>query len=147
MSNTCVKLYRNWMINEVARAGEHTNERTYVHTYVLTYIRTGQTLFPLHNFVVRGDKKRKEKRKYVARPGIEPRTPDLRVRCPTDCATRPGKWSDNGIRVIYDIIGDDGEFYTFEELKAMSNIRGTFLDYQRIVNSIPQTWKTLINNN
>ena len=23
-------------------------------------------------------------------PGIEPRTPDLRVRCPTDCATRPG---------------------------------------------------------
>ena len=35
-------------------------------------------------------KKRKEKRKYVARPGIEPRTPDLRVSCPTDCATRPG---------------------------------------------------------
>ena len=35
-------------------------------------------------------KKRKEKRKYVAGPGIEPRTPDLRVRCPTDCATRPG---------------------------------------------------------
>ena len=29
-------------------------------------------------------KKRKEKRKYVARPGIEPRTPDLRVTllCP-----------------------------------------------------------------
>ena len=35
--NTCVKLYRNWIINEVARAmtkGEHTNERTYVRTYV-----------------------------------------------------------------------------------------------------------------
>ena len=31
-----------------------------------------------------------EKRKYVARPGIKPRTLDLRVRCPTDCATRPG---------------------------------------------------------
>ena len=68
ISNTCVKLYRNWIINEVARAGEHTNERTYVRTfvrmftcssdvrtYVLTYIRTGQTLYPLHNFVVRGD--------------------------------------------------------------------------------------------
>ena len=26
----------------------------------------------------------------MARPGIEPRTPDLRVRCPTDCALRPG---------------------------------------------------------
>ena len=51
ISNTCVKLYRNWIINEVTRAGEHTNERT----YVLTYIRTGQTLYPLHNFVVRGD--------------------------------------------------------------------------------------------
>ena len=50
-----MKLYRNWIINEVARAGEHTNERTYVRTYVLTYIRTGQTLYPLHNFVVRGD--------------------------------------------------------------------------------------------
>ena len=37
---------------------------------------------------------RKEKRKYVARPGIEPRTSDLRVRCPTDCATRPGKYLD-----------------------------------------------------
>ena len=34
--------------------------------------------------------KRKEKRRHVARPGIEPRTPDLRVRRPTDCATRPG---------------------------------------------------------
>ena len=46
-----MKLYQNWIINEVATAGEHTNERT----YVLTYIRTGQTLYPLHNFVVRGD--------------------------------------------------------------------------------------------
>ena len=36
-------------------------------------------------------KKRKEKRKYAARPGIEPRTPESRVRCPTDCATRPGE--------------------------------------------------------
>ena len=45
-----MKLYRNWIINEVARAmtkGEHMNVRT--------YIRTGQTLYPLHNFVVRGD--------------------------------------------------------------------------------------------
>ena len=27
----------------------------------------------------------------MARPGIEPRTSDLRVRCPTDCATLPGE--------------------------------------------------------
>ena len=45
---------------------------------------------------------RKQKRKYVARPGIEPRTSDLRVRCPTDCATRPGiseRWLDDNRRV------------------------------------------------
>ena len=49
--NTCVKLYRNWIINEVARVmtnGEHTYERTYV--------RTEQTPYPLYNYVVRGDK-------------------------------------------------------------------------------------------
>ena len=40
ISNTCVKLYPNWIINEVARAGEHTNERTYVRTYVRTYSHT-----------------------------------------------------------------------------------------------------------
>ena len=34
-------------------------------------------------------KKAEGERKYVARPGIEPGTPDLRVRSPTDCATRP----------------------------------------------------------
>ena len=33
---------------------------------------------------------RKEKRKYVAKPGIEPRIFDLRVRCPADWATQPG---------------------------------------------------------
>ena len=37
--NTCVKLYRKWIINEVARAGEHTNERRYVRTYSHTYVR------------------------------------------------------------------------------------------------------------
>ena len=37
ISNTCVKLYRNWIINEVATAGEHTNQRTYVRTHIHTY--------------------------------------------------------------------------------------------------------------
>ena len=37
ISNTCVKLYRNWIINEVPRVGEHTNERTYVRTHIHTY--------------------------------------------------------------------------------------------------------------
>ena len=33
---------------------------------------------------------RKTTMQHVARPGIKPRTPDLRVRCSTDCAVRPG---------------------------------------------------------
>ena len=40
ISNICVKLYRNWIIIEVARVmtkGEHTNERTYVRTHIHTY--------------------------------------------------------------------------------------------------------------
>ena len=37
------------------RSLERVNIRTNERTYVLTYIRTGQTLYPLHNFVVRGD--------------------------------------------------------------------------------------------
>ena len=49
----------------------------------------GYNIIPRH-FLWRGIKKWKEKRKYVARPGIKPRTSDLRVRCPTNCATRPG---------------------------------------------------------
>ena len=43
---------------------------------------------------------RKEKRKYVARPGIEPRTSDLRVRCPTDCATRPGRRENTSSEIL-----------------------------------------------
>ena len=56
--------------------------------------RLTSTVLRAHTFISNSQlpflKKRKEKQKYVARPGIEPRTPDLRVRCPTDCATRPG---------------------------------------------------------
>ena len=44
-------------MRSLERVNIGTNERTYVRMYVLTYIRTGQTLYPLHNFVVRGDNK------------------------------------------------------------------------------------------
>ena len=48
------------------------------------------------------------KRKYVTRPGIEPRTPDLRVRCPTDCgggAMVLGKLPVPGRPTIWMIVG------------------------------------------
>ena len=36
------------------------------HTYISTYICTGQTLYPLHNFVVQGDNKQftKQEKKH-----------------------------------------------------------------------------------
>ena len=56
-------------------------------------------------------------------------------------------WCDMGIRVIYDLINEEGVFYSFEQLKAKYNIRGTFLDYQHVLNSISQVWKDQINMN
>ena len=47
------------------RSLEQVNIRTNIRTYVLTYIRTGQTLYPLHNFVVRGDNNYKAARNTV----------------------------------------------------------------------------------
>ena len=43
-------------MRSLERVNIRRNVRRYVRMYVLTYIRTGQTLYPLHNFVVRGDK-------------------------------------------------------------------------------------------
>ena len=56
-------------------------------------------------------------------------------------------WHKKGIRVVFDIIGQNGEFYTFEQLKTMYNINGTFLDYQYLLNKIPPSWITQINDN
>ena len=56
-------------------------------------------------------------------------------------------WHEKGIRVVFDIIGQNGKFYTFEQLKTMYNINGTFLDYQYLLNKIPRSWITQINDN
>ena len=56
-------------------------------------------------------------------------------------------WWDMGIRVINDLISEEGIFYSFEHLKAKYNIRGTFLDYQHVLNNISQVWKDQINMN
>ena len=56
-------------------------------------------------------------------------------------------WYDNGIRVVYDIVAENGELYTFEQFKVMYNIRGTFLDNKRMLNNISQSWKAQINDN
>ena len=33
------------------------------------------------------------------------------------------------------------------KLKTLFNIRGTILDFQGVINRIPQVWKNLLNNN
>ena len=39
----------------------------------------------------------------------------------------------------------DGNIYTFERLKEVYSIKGTFLDYQTLIRKIPRTWKEIIN--
>ena len=55
-------------------------------------------------------------------------------------------WHEKGIRVVFDIIGQNDKFYTFEQLITKYNINGTFLDYQYLSNKIPQSWITQIND-
>lgn len=56
-------------------------------------------------------------------------------------------WYKKGIISVYDLIDNNGNFYEFQSLKKLYDIRGTFLDYQRVINSIPNDWKTMINDN
>ena len=56
-------------------------------------------------------------------------------------------WYDKGIRTIQDIVAETGKFYSFDDLKAMYNINGTFLDYQHLIHSIPPVWTTELNEN
>ena len=51
-------------------------------------------------------------------------------------------WFDKGIRNIVDIVDINGHLYNFEELQSL---KGTFLDYQRLIRKIPKTWLETIN--
>ena len=54
-------------------------------------------------------------------------------------------WAKHNVLKIKDLLTINREF-NFNHLKIIFNIRGTFLDYNRILASIPQKWKTMINN-
>ena len=45
----------------------------------------------------------------MARPGVEPGTSDLRVRCPTDSATRPGLPNDSADDTVGGVVAGRGE--------------------------------------
>ena len=54
-------------------------------------------------------------------------------------------WFEKGVRNVIDIIDVNGNIYTFEQLKEIYNLKGTFLDYQRLIKKIPRAWKEKIN--
>ena len=55
-------------------------------------------------------------------------------------------WFDKGIRNIFDIVDINGHLYNFEELQRTYSLKGTFLDYQRLIRKIPKIWLETIND-
>ena len=41
----------------------------------------------------------------------------------------------------------NGYIYDFEQLEEIYNLKETFLDYQRLINKLPKTWRDVINEN
>ena len=56
-------------------------------------------------------------------------------------------WYSKGIKTIGDILDDNGNFYTFDRLKEIYRVRDTFLNYENILQKIPNQWKNIINEN
>ena len=56
-------------------------------------------------------------------------------------------WFEMGVRNVIDIVDTNGYIYDFEQLKQIYNLKGTFLDYQRLINKLPKTWLDIINEN
>ena len=51
---------------------------------------------------------------------------------------------ERGIGSIIDFYNLNGELYTFDELRELYNVQGTFLDYQSVIRKIPNEWKVMI---
>ena len=56
-------------------------------------------------------------------------------------------WDNKGIKTIGDILNNNGNFYTFDALKEIYGVRGTFLNYENIYHKIPNQWENIINEN
>lgn len=56
-------------------------------------------------------------------------------------------WYEKGLRQISDLIDEQGNIYSFDVLKGMYNLRGTFLDFQALIRKIPNDWKIKLNDN
>ena len=55
-------------------------------------------------------------------------------------------WFEQGIISIKDICGENG-FLSFDEIQKLYKIKGTYLDYHRLLHNIPNNWKQLLRNN
>jgi hypothetical protein len=53
-------------------------------------------------------------------------------------------WQNNKLVCVRDLFKEDGSQKTLEELKSDFNIPATFLDYHRLIKSIPKTWLNMI---
>lgn len=56
-------------------------------------------------------------------------------------------WYEKGIRLVSDLLDQNGNFYDFESFKTTYGVAGTFLDYQRLIVKIPEHWKNNIRAN
>ena len=56
-------------------------------------------------------------------------------------------WFSKGIITIGDILDGNGNFYTFERLKEIFRVKGTLLNYENVIQKIPNQWKNIINAN
>ena len=56
-------------------------------------------------------------------------------------------WFNKGIRTVNDLIDSNGNIYTFEGLKEIHEIRGTYLDFEAVIRKISRAWLEKINAN
>ena len=56
-------------------------------------------------------------------------------------------WDSKGTKTIGDILGNNGNLFTFDTLKELYGVRCTFLKYQNFLHNIPNQWKNIINLN
>ena len=53
-------------------------------------------------------------------------------------------WYEKGIRLVSDLLDQNGNLHNFESFKIRYGVPGTFLDYQRLITKIPEQWKVII---
>lgn len=56
-------------------------------------------------------------------------------------------WFQKGLIYIGDLFDENGDMLDFQTLKNRYRLRGTFLDFHAVVRKIPDSWKTILNNN